>query len=244
MRHVPVAMVLCGVVAILLAGMCGQVAATPTPPPPPLVCRTAEDSAVLVQTACRLDDACRFYFPRGVPVVLLEQRLHIVQARASGGGAAATDVRTFYQPAAWNDGTPLIAYAAAAEDVGASNCTALAAALNETVPPPAVRDALYALLVYQTLLADDRICTDVNEIPVWDDASQAYYCACAAGHVCASSTALGGGLTYAAVVLFAVVVMLGALAVTVASACATRQVLVRLREDAIKRARLRMPVSV
>jgi hypothetical protein len=105
---------------------------------------------------------------------LLVDRLHVIQ---DASAPAVADVRTRYVDDAASL-APLVVYGSGANVTAASSSD--------------VSDLKYAVLVYATMLSDDPLCPDVNQVPVENPLTGKLACGCADGRVCgeAASPAL------------------------------------------------------
>ncbi len=167
-----------------------------------LVCATRESALDLVAGAINSASGVRFLVGRLVPKALtnraaldalLSQEMHVLvdaplDAVQSESGTVHIarhddDVRQLTMPLAW-----LSAPLAVSADVPTADCSALAAGIADTPPPPEVLSVLSALVEYTTLLAGDRAC-DVNEVPV-QSSPGVFACACADGRVCMASASV------------------------------------------------------
>lgn len=172
----------------------------------PLVCTDAAGARLLFKGACERDLACRF---------------EVVDNARVGGSSAAWDAsapvsariddtlfnlttRAFFEPAAWLDAPLLVVNAS---DAAAQDCGALAAALNTTAPPLAVRGAVATFVHYQSYVAEDGQCSDLNTVAVLA-ADGALTCQCLPDKVCQPSgqTRLDG-LLFTVLVLTILVVV-------------------------------------
>ena len=123
---------------------------------------------------------------------LLVERLHLIVSDASAAGAAdEDDVRQRYEPAAWR-AEPLITYV---NGVGSAGVTAVNATVaRTTAPPPEIIQIMAALLTFTTVLSDDQLCPNANDVPVIDPVTkQVAQCGCQDGRTCAMTTVQGGG---------------------------------------------------
>jgi hypothetical protein len=162
-------------------------ATTTYTPIPPLVCTTKADAIAVVAAACQLVVDCRFELGSGanaLPLTSWDVLLTVQSGLVSNSSTVplANDARYSFTDE-WYILLPLMAYDNTSVD--AVDCSTIAnnPQTNLTAPVFNLLDALSKYIRYMSVLAK---CPDVNQIPLWSNASGTpkISCQCVPGKVC------------------------------------------------------------
>ncbi len=174
-----------GAVALAASG-----AAYPTPP---LVCTERTDAVALIAAACQQLVNCRFDFGAGDAALSLSAWDVLLTEQSGLLSYAATtvlenDARLDFTLNQSLITTPLMAYDA--DDGGAVDCGALIPTVGASLPVTVVA-AINVLSLYQNYMSDVAHCPDVNQVPLWTNASgvPTISCQCAPGKTCEAGNA-------------------------------------------------------
>lgn len=144
-----------------------------------LLCSDAEGARLLFRATCASDRACRFEVIDNARVGATEPWFELLGARIDDV-LFNTTARAFFEPAAWlAGGEPYVAVG------GALNCSALAANMS-LAPPLAMRAAVATFVSYQSYVAEDGRCSDLNTVAVVGSGGE-LTCQCLPDRVCEPS---------------------------------------------------------